>query len=407
MRSCAVPLLLGALAVATAPAHADETRDRALALHHDSIVIDGHNDVPTVILDFGFDLGMDGAEDSDRGYWTYFFAPWLPGRPTGEQLRTDTDIARMRSGGLDASFFSIWVPPRHYDPARPDITRARALAQIEAVREQVRLHPEDLGLAVRAGDVRRIAADGRIAVLLGLEGGHAFGSDLELLRRYASLGVRYVSLTWSFSHEWADSSGDDGLHGGLTDFGREVVRELNRLGVLVDVSHVSDATFWDVMETARTPVIASHSSARALAPHARNLSDEMLLAVAENGGVVMLNFGGIFLDARKTSTLRLAWNWLVRCGNPTTVAMLADHAEHVARVAGVDHVGIGSDYDGTLFMPEGMSDVAGIPELTVELARRGWSNSDLRKLLGENVLRVMAAAEEHARVSSLPESEKD
>ena len=139
---------------------------------------------------------------------------------------------------MDASFFSIWVPPRYYDPARPEIARARALAQIEAVREQVRSHPEDLGFAVSAGDVRRIVTEGRLAVLLGLEGGHAFGSDLELLRRYASLGVRYVTLTWSFSHEWADSSGDDGRHGGLTDFGREVVRELNRLGVLVDISHV-------------------------------------------------------------------------------------------------------------------------------------------------------------------------
>ncbi len=385
-----------------APVRADPLRDRALEVHRDALVVDGHNDVPTVILDFGFDLGMDGAEDHDRGYWTYFFAPWLPGKPTAERLRTDTDIARMRQGGMDASFFSIWVPPKYYDPARPELARERALAQIDAVREQIRRHPQDLALARSADETRRIVADGRIAILLGLEGGHAFGSDLDLLRRYASLGIRYVTLTWSFSHEWADSSGDEGRHGGLTEFGQEVVHELNRLGVLVDVSHASDAAFWDALEVTSAPVIASHSAARALAPHPRNLTDSMLRAIAKNEGVVMINFGGIFLDARKVSNLRLAWNWLVRLGNPTTVAMLADHIEHVAQVAGVDHVGLGSDYDGTLFLPEGMRDVSGIPELTVELARRGWTDEDLRKLLGENLLRVLAGAERIARQAVVP-----
>jgi membrane dipeptidase len=239
---------------------------------------------------------------------------------------------------------------------------------------------------------RRIVGAGRIAMLFGVEGGHAIEDDLDTLRLYFARGARYMTLTWSFSHGWAGSSGDDG--GGLTDFGREVVAEMNRLGMLVDVSHVSDATFWDTLEIARAPVIASHSSARALAPHARNLSDDMLRAVARNGGVVMVNFGGTFLDPRKVGVGNQFKNAL-RAGfdMPTTVAMLADHVEHIARVAGHAHVGLGSDFDGTLFLPDTVSDVSEFPNLSQELARRGWSDEQLRMLLGENLLRALAAAE--------------
>ena len=374
--------------------------ERARALHAAALVVDGHNDVPTLMLEYGFDLGMDGAEAGDRSYWPWFFLPWLPGRPDAERLRTETDLARMRRGGLDAQFFSIWVAPRYYDPETPGLATRRALAMLEAVHEQVRRHPEALALAVTADDVRRIADGGRLAVLLGLEGGHAIEDDLGTLRRYQALGVRYMTLTWSFSHGWADSSGGERLHGGLSDFGREVVRAMNALGMIVDVSHASDETFWDALEATRAPVIASHSSARALAPHPRNLTDDMLRAVAANGGVVMVNFGGIFLDPRKVGSWRLAKNWIRHAGTlPTTLAMLADHVEHVARVAGPEHVGLGSDFDGTPFLPDGMKDVADLPNLTVELARRGWSDADLRKLLGANVLRVMGEVERAAEAT--------
>jgi membrane dipeptidase len=375
----------------------DPIEAHARAVHRDAIVVDGHNDVPTLILDFDFDLGMDGAAPGTRAVWPWLWLDWLPFAPRGARLRTDTDLARMREGGLDAQFFSIWVDRGHYDPERPGLATRRALDMIDALLEQVRRHPE-LELATSADEVRRIAGEGRIAALMGLEGGHAIEDSLDTLRHFHALGVRYMTLTWSFSHTWADSSGDADdpdapHHGGLTEFGREVVREMNRLGMLVDVSHVSDETFWDAIATTRAPVIASHSSCRALAPHPRNLTDDMLRAVAENGGVVMVNFGGLFLDPRKVGT----WNHLkkrLRHGLrlSTTLAMLADHVEHVARVAGVDHVGLGSDFDGTLFFPDGMQSVADFPNLTVELARRGWSDADLRKLLGENVLRVLEQA---------------
>ncbi|MBW2236396.1 MAG: dipeptidase [Deltaproteobacteria bacterium] len=384
--------LLAVLVVALPwAAAAQDLEARARALHRDAIVVDGHNDVPMLLLDLGFDLGMDGAAPDTTSPWPWFFLSWLPGRPAGEELRTDTDLARMERGGLDAQFFSIWVDPDHYDPERPGVATARAQAMIDAVLEQVQRHPERLALAKSAEDVRRIVASGRHAALMGLEGGHAIEDDLGTLRRYHAQGVRYMTLTWSFSHTWADSSGDAGGHGGLTEFGRDVVREMNDLGMLVDVSHVSDPTFWDALETSRAPVIASHSSARSIAPHPRNLSDDMLRAVGESGGVVMLNFGGIFLDPRKVGTWNHVKNTL-RYGFPvpTTLAMLADHVEHVARVAGVDHVGLGSDFDGTLFLPDDMRTVEDFPNLTVELARRGWSDADLRKLLGENLLRVLA-----------------
>jgi membrane dipeptidase len=258
-------LLAVLLAAVPWAAAAQDLEARARALHRDAIVVDGHNDLPMLLLDHGFDLGMDGAASGTTSPWPWFFLPWLPGRPAGEDLRTDTDLARMTRGGLDAQFFSIWVDPDHYDPERPGLATARARAMIDALLEQVRRHPDRLALAASADDVRRIAASGRHAALMGLEGGHAIEDDLGTLRGFHLRGVRYLTLTWSFSHTWADSSGDAGRNGGLTEFGRDVVRELNDLGMLVDVSHVSDPTFWDALETSRAPLIASHSSARAQA----------------------------------------------------------------------------------------------------------------------------------------------
>jgi membrane dipeptidase len=264
---------------------------------------------------------------------------------------------------------------------------------IDALLEQIRRHPDRLELALRADDIRRIAAAGRIAALMGLEGGHAIENDLANLREFYARGVRYMTLTWSNTNDWADSSGDEVRHGGLTDFGREVVREMNRLGMLVDVSHVSDDTFWDALEVSTKPVIASHSSARALVDVPRNMSDEMLRAVGENGGVVMVNFGGNFIDPGKAGMGHILWDTVVHFGpSPVPLARLLDQIEHVTQVAGVDHVGLGSDFDGTLFMPEGVSDVSGFPAITAGLVERGWSEADVRKLLGENTLRVLDEA---------------
>ncbi len=379
--------LLGSLLAAHAAA-ADPASDR---LHREALVIDGHNDVPSLVLDYGFDLGMDGADPDKRSALLYFVLGWLLPEPSPDELRTHTDLARFTTGGVDAQFFSIF-PHAEYAET-PGASRERANAMIDALLAQIRRHADRLELATSAADVRRIAAAGRIAALMGLEGGHALENDLANLAAFHARGVRYMTLTWSNTNDWADSSGDESRHGGLTDFGRDVVREMNRLGMLVDISHVSDETFWDVLEVAAQPLIASHSSARALVDVPRNMSDDMLRAVGRNRGVVMVNFGGTFIDPGKAGVGNLLWDALVNFGpSPVPLARLLDQLEHVARVAGLDHVGLGSDFDGTLFMPEGVGDVAGYPAITAGLLARGWPAADVRKLLGENTLRVLGEA---------------
>jgi membrane dipeptidase len=377
---------------------------RARAVHRDAIVVDGHNDVALAIVDDGFDLGMDGT----RG-----------------RTRTQTDLRRLAAGGLGAVFFAIYVDGR-FTPKTPGARShayARARELIAAVQAQTRAHPRSLALATTAADVERIKRTGKVAVLLGLEGGAAIESSLEKLRALHALGVRYVTLTHWSTTDWADSSGDADdpavqHHGGLTDFGRDVVREMNRLGVLVDVSHVADATFFDVIATSRAPVIASHSSMRVLADHPRNLTDEMLRALARQGGVAMINFFDGFTDRTKAAVVkrtpakrqelqalypkdparvnREVEAWWASHGFPRTpLATLVDHIEHAIRVGGVDHVGLGSDFDGVPpgMVPEGLDDVAGFPKITLELLRRGHSPEDVTKVLGGNVLRVLREAE--------------
>lgn len=257
--------------------------EHALKLHHDAIVFDGHNDVPTWILDFGFDLGMRGDEPDDRSPFLYAGGPltWLPFPPHGEKVRTNTDLIRSREGGLDAQFFSIWVDFSYYDPEVPGKSTQRALDMIEALQEQVLRYPNDIENAYTAADLEHIASEGKLAVLMGLEGGHAIEDDLETLHRFYDLGIRYMTLTHNYSHSWADSSSDIDINNGLSGFGREVVEEMNRLGMIVDVSHVSEETFWDVLEITSAPIIASHSNARALADHPRNLTDDMIRAVGK------------------------------------------------------------------------------------------------------------------------------
>jgi membrane dipeptidase len=265
---------------------------------------------------------------------------------------------------------------------------------IDALEAQIERHSSDLELAVRADEIRQIASRGRIAVLLGLEGGHAIEDDLENLGDFRKRGVRYMTLTWNNTNTWADSSNDKPRHGGLARFGRQVVQEMNRLGMVVDVSHCSDETFWDVLEVTRAPIMASHSSVRALVDNPRNLSDDMLRAIARNEGIAMINFGGAFIDPRKATRWKLIQDVLAHLGpSPVPLDLLLDHIDHAVAVAGVDHVGLGSDFDGTLLLPDGVGDVSGFPNVTAGLLERGHSAADIRKILGENVLRVLEEAE--------------
>ena len=295
----------------------------------------------------------------------------------------------------------------------------RALRLIEKVTETARLHPSELALATTAAGIRSAAAEGRIALLMGVEGGHMINNDLGTLRKYASLGVRYLTLTHFRNNDWADSSTDKPQHGGLTPFGRDVVRELNRLGVMVDVSHVADSTFAQVLEISRAPVIASHSSCRQLCAHPRNMSDDMLRALAGNGGVIMINYENSFLseEFRKAQAARgqdvtsrskgcsnnpaceiLEEQRQVRQAmrNGTLPAVrwesILDHIDHAVKVAGIDHVGLGSDFDGAT-MPLGMEDASHLPRITAGLLRRGYKTPEIEKILGGNILRVMEAVE--------------
>ena len=381
-------------------------RARADRLHRQSIVIDTHNDITSPLLDDGFDLAMRGDD------------------PNGK-IKTHTDLKRMKAGGLGAEFFAVYVGKEFVNkkPSEGGGAARRALDVIDVVKEQIRRHPEALEAASTAADIRRIVRSGRIAALMGIEGGHAIEDSLAALRMFYKLGVRYMTLTHTNTNDWADSEGDINNssvqhHNGLTDRGREIVREMNRIGMMVDISHVADKTFFDVIATTRAPVIASHSSARAIANHPRNMSDDMLRAVAKNGGVVMVNFYDGFLDPRKAElALRerkledelkqkypndpkraqeeiQAWR---KANDPgkTPLSVLMDHIDHIVKVAGVDHVGIGSDFDGVPLtgLPEGMEDISKLPTLTYELMKRGYSDANIKKILGENLLRVMSQVE--------------
>jgi len=370
---------------------------RAKQLHDRAIVIDSHDDTTQRLLyEKGFDIGVRHADGN-------------------------IDVPRMREGGLDALFFSIWMPS---DVTGPIAVR-RSLDLIDSVREAVRTHGSDLVLATTAADIRRAAADHKIAALMGMEGGHMIDNDLAVLRQYAALGVRYLTLTHFKNNDWADSSTDKPAHNGLTPFGKDVVRELNRLGVMVDISHVADKTFYDALAVTSAPVIASHSSCRAIDQHPRNMTDDMLRALAKNGGVVQINYEVSFLsedyrNAKKPADVQAQLDAAARrCGTneacstseeakiarqamrdgklPTvTWEAIVEHIDHAVKVAGVDHVGLGSDFDGAT-MPLGMDDASQLPKLTDALLKKGYAEQDVEKILGGNLLRVMEAVEKAAR----------
>ena len=413
-------LVLAALLLGTAaPAAAPDYAARVARVLKATPLIDGHNDWPEVLR------GREG-----QGRWTLDLRRGLEARP----VPYNTDIARLRRGMVGGQFWSVFVSSGLPGPEQVKET----IEQIDLVHHIVARYPDTFELARTAADVRRIHRSGRIASLIGVEGGGQIDDSLSVLRAYHALGAGYLTLTHVISIEWADAATDNPRHHGLTPFGRAVVRELNRLGMLVDLAHVSEETMRDALAVSRAPVIFSHSSARALDDHPRDVSDAVLKLVAGNGGVVMVNFAPIYIsdayrrwsaeEAAERTRLNAPPYGGIDIGQPeratadmaawarlhpaprVTLAQVADHVEHIARIAGVDHVGIGSDFDGTAnSLPEGLGDVATYPALLAELMRRGWSDADVAKLAGGNVLRVMERAEAVARDMSaqLPGTEAE
>jgi membrane dipeptidase len=372
----------------------------ALKIHRRAVVVDTHNDITSMMIDEGYDLG------------------------TSSVGKYHTDLARMKEGGLTAEFFSVYVDRKY---AAEGGSARRALDQIDVVYRAAERYPDRLLMATSVADIRRAKKLDKVAALMGIEGGHAIENSLMALRDFYRLGVRYMTLTHNNTNDWADACCDAAKHDGLSEYGREVVREMNRLGMLVDISHVSDKTMSDVLDIATAPVIASHSSARALNTHLRNIPDELLRRIAKNGGVVMVNFFPVFidqkaLDANKARNERLRPQLVALAEQfkddpkrlseereklfnanplpPTPLSVLIDHIDHIAKVAGVDHVGLGSDFDGVSSLPVGMEDIARLPVITYELLRRGYKEKEIRKILGENFLRAFGEAERVARGAS-------
>ncbi len=372
--------------------------EKARQLHFSSIVIDTHTDTTQRFIDGDFDL----APRNEKG---------------------SVDIPRMKEGGVDAIFFAVWMPSK----VRGPIAVERAQKQIEAVHAQVTKHSNDLVFATTADQIRAARAQNKIAILLGIEGGHMINSDLTVLQKFAAEGVRYMTLTHSGNAEWADSSTDKPAHNGLSPFGKQVIAEMNRLGMIVDVSHVSDKTFHDVLATSKAPVFASHSNCRALCDHPRNMSDAMIRELAAKGGVIQINFHVGFLSQEFRNAERadpkinqaIALEVHKRCGDKEGCQLIEgdritreyveagklprvdwtkiiDHIDHAVKIAGIDHVGIGSDFDGAN-MPFGMEDASMLPKITNALLQKGYTEGDVKKILGENTLRLMADVEREGK----------
>jgi membrane dipeptidase len=386
---------------------------KAMKLHRSAIVLDTHIDTTQRLM---------------QADWDFFqrHAPPAPGAGFGPTAGNHVDYPRMREGGLNAAFFSIYMA----GTVKGTEAVARALAQIDRVHSLVEQNPDKLALCTTATEVRRAVKHGKVAVLMGVEGGHILGNDRAVLRNYARLGVRYLTLSHGLNTEWSDSSSDKPLHNGLTDFGKEVVRELNRAGVMVDISHVSDKTFWDALEVSQAPMVASHSSVRVLSGHPRNMTDEMIKALAAKGGVIQINYLATYLsdelyrageavrpqiDAKRTelenlypgpenAQKRRSELAAFRAQFPMPAVSwdkIIEHIDHVVKLVGPRHVGLGSDFDGAT-MPQGMEDVTRLPKITDALLKKGYKAADIRGILGGNLLRVM---EEVERVAARMQAE--
>ena len=403
-------LLMSSLVFAQAPEKGTATgaavSPRAQKIHDSALVVDTHADTPQRFLDEGFDIGS--TDPKDIGH---------------------ISLDKAQRGNLGAEFFSIWVDPEtnHGNFAR------HTFDLIDSVYEQAARHPDRMMMAYSTADIERARKEHKLAALMGIEGGHSIENDIHLLRDYYRLGVRYMTLSWSNTNEWADSSGDIDdpkvqHHNGLTDFGKQVVLEMNRLGMMVDISHVADKTFWDAIATTKAPVIASHSSARALVDAPRNMTDEMLRAVTKNGGVVQVNFFNGFDDADFRNAIaaqakdqaaavqkymdelkaegkpvnyvevdRIEREWMAKIPRPPLKSLI-DHIDHIAKVAGIDHVGLGSDFDGVSgATPQGIDSAADLPKITQALLDRGYSAEDITKILGGNLMRVFRDVESVSR----------
>lgn len=366
------------------------------AVHRRAIIVDGHCDTPYRLLRHHLHLDEHDTE-------------------------AQADLRTLQESGITASFFAAYVPP--FYAGRGAARFAHQL--IDIIEEEAARRPDALTLCVSTAGIRKAKSDGKIALMIGVEGGHAIEDSLDTLRDLYGRGARYMTLTHVNTNNWCDSSGDVARHGGLTGFGREVVRTMNDLGMIVDISHVSDAAFRDVVETARVPVVATHSSCRALCRHPRNMTDDMLRALAANGGVCMINFFSAFISDEVAQVVmnaqkpgkkngdptggteempddRTDWDtyleWFQSLGCPTaTLDQVADHIFHAASVAGIDHVGIGSDFDGVPSLPDGLGSASALPALTARLLERGMSEEDVEKVLGANFLRVFEAVERARR----------
>jgi membrane dipeptidase len=379
-------------------AAADEIAERATKLHFSSIVLDTHDDTTQRFFSKDYDFGKRN--------------------PNGH-----VDIPRMREGGMNAIFFSIWIDGRIMGPPAVE----KALDQIDAVHENVRKYSKDIVFCRTSEEVRSAHAQGKIAALIGVEGGHMIGNDIRVLRMLGDLGVRYMTLSHFYNDEWADSSTDKPVHNGLTDFGKDIVREMNRQGIMVDISHVSDKTFYDALEVSKAPLIASHSSCRALCNHVRDMSDEMIKALAAKGGVIQINYERSFIDQAYKDAYDKASGGVVasldkvrkECADDEACfdrkrrefqnqlessgvlphvswERIIEHIDHVVKLVGPDHVGLGSDFDGA-DMPDGMEDCSKLPKITEALMRKGYQDDEIRKILGGNLLRVMEQNEKVSR----------
>ena len=376
---------------------------KALKIHKKAIIVDGHNDIPSPMVDEDFDLATNSVGK--------FHAD-------GDPFHTDLD--RLKRSGITGEFFSIYVGGgrmQTHDSMR------RAMDMIDATYREVEKHSSQLMMCTTASDIRRAKKQNKICVLMGIEGGYAIENSLYALRDFYRLGIRYMTLTHNVTHDWADSHVTAPKHGGLNDFGREVVREMNRLGMFVDISHVSVDTMNDVLDVSTAPIIASHSSARGVNDHTRNVPDDVLRRVAKNGGVIMINFLPMFLDARsakeateRTARLRTQFEEIRKRfandpqgfneaerklldANPIYIpdyTRIVDHIDHMKKIAGIDIVGIGSDYDGIPYLPKGMNGAEDLVLVTYEMLRRGYTEQEVRKVLGENFMRAFTQAEKVA-----------